>query len=197
MRRIVSQLFWETSCVLKLQWDPSKDPTIDCGYNLDPSKTSQLETAQLLKECEEESQAPTLLYISLETFTVRMGIMKTGKLGAGPGSKKLARQVAETGAIMENILMDTIKRLYARAVTLTIAAIDKTESQERKGFLLDLIDSIHEKTTRLLLVREHVRKKIKKLNIRHSTKHSTIGYTQKETLLLYNRTQRLQIYSAK
>ena len=40
MCRIVSQLFWETSCVLKLQWDPSKDPTINCGYNLDPSKTS-------------------------------------------------------------------------------------------------------------------------------------------------------------
>ena len=179
-----------------MHWDPSKDPTIDCGYNLDPSKTSQLETAQLLKECEKESQAPTLLYMSLETLTVRMGIMETGKLRAGPGTKKLARQVAETGAIMENMLMDTIKRLYARAVTLTTAAIDKTESQERKGFLLGLLDSIHEKTTRLLLVRERVRKKIKKLNIRHYTKHSTTGYTQKETLLLYNRTQRLQIYSA-
>ena len=123
--------------------------------------------------------------------------MKTGKLGAGPGSKKLARQVAETGAIMENILMDTIKRLYARAVTLTTAAIDIAESQEREGFLLDLIDSIHEKTTRLLLVRERVRKKIKKLNIRHYTEYSATGYTQKETLLLYNRTQRLQIYSVK
>ena len=98
---------------------------------------------------------------------------------------------------MENVLMGIIKKLYAGAFTLTTAAIDKTESQERKGFFLDLLDSIHEKKTRLLLVRERMKKKIKKLNVRHCTRYSTIGYTQKETLLLYNRTQRLQIYSAK
>merc|ERR1711867_108130 len=105
--------------------------------------------------------------MGLEALTVRMGIMETGKLGAGPETKKLVRQVAETGVVMENMLMDTIKRLYAQAVTLTTAATDKTESQERKGFLLDLLNSIHEKTTRLLLVRERMRKKIKKFNIRH------------------------------
>ena len=85
--------------------------------------------------------------------------MRKSKLRAGPGTKKLARQVAETGIVMENVLMDTIKRLYTRAVTLTTAAIDKTESQERKGFFLDLLDSIHEKTTRLLLVRERMKRK--------------------------------------
>ena len=114
MRCIVSKLFWETSCILKLQWDPSKDPTIDCGYKLDPSKTSQSETAQLLKECEVESQAPTLLYISLEILTVRMGTMKTGKLGAGPGSKKLARQVAETVNLKELINSWRKKTMYIR-----------------------------------------------------------------------------------
>ena len=57
---------------------------------------------------------------------------------------------------MESILMDTIHRLYARAVTLADAALKKGENQERKGFLTDLIDSIHEKTTRLLLMRERV-----------------------------------------
>ena len=35
MRRTVSRLFWETSCILKLQWDPSKDPTIHFGYKID------------------------------------------------------------------------------------------------------------------------------------------------------------------
>ena len=71
--------------------------------------------------------------------------MKIGKLRPGPGSKKLPRQVAETGATMESILMDTIHRLYARAVTLANAAVNEGENQERKGFLTDLIDSIHEK----------------------------------------------------
>ncbi len=150
--------------------------------------TSQSETAQLLKECDIESQTPILLYISLETLTVRMGTRKIGKLGPGPGLKKLARQVAEAGATMESILMDTIHRLYARAVTLATAAVNEGENQERKGFLTDLIDSSHEKTTRFLLMRERMRKKIKKLNIEHYTKYSATGYTQKETLLLYNRT---------
>ena len=111
MRRTVSRLFWETSCILKLQWDPSKDPTIHSGYKIDPSKTSQSETAQLLMECDIESQTPILLYISLETLTARMGTMKIGKLGSGPGLKKVGRQVAETSTTMENILMDTIHRL--------------------------------------------------------------------------------------
>ena len=126
MRCLVSQLFWETSCVLRLNWDSSKDPTIDCGYSLDPSESSQLERVQLLEECNRESQAPTLLYKSLETLTMRMGIIKTSKLGAGPGTKKLANQVAETGVVIKNVLMGIIKKLYARAVTLTTATIDST-----------------------------------------------------------------------
>merc|ERR1711867_59184 len=128
---------------------------------------------------------------------VRMGTMKIGKLGPGPGLKKLTRQVAETGATMESILMDTIHRLYARAVTLATAAVNEGENQERKGFLTDLIDSIHEKTTRFLLMRERMRKKIKKLNIEHYTRDAATGYSQKETILLYGKTQRLQIYSVK
>ena len=145
MFRTVSRLFWETACILKLQWDPSKDPTIHSGYKIDPSKTSQSETAQLLMECDIESQTPILLYISLETLTARMGTMKIGKLGSGPGLKKVGRQVAETSATMENILIDTIYRLYARAVTLADAAVKEGKNQETKGFLTDLIDSIHEK----------------------------------------------------
>ena len=78
--------------------------------------------------------------------------MKAGKLGAGPGTKKLARQVAETGVVMENMLMSIIKKLNARAVTLTTTTIDNTANQERKGFFLDLLDSIHQKTTRLLIL---------------------------------------------
>ena len=107
MCRTVSRLFWETACILKLQWDPSKDPTIHSGYKIDPSKTSQSETAQLLMECDTESQTPILIYISLETLTARMGAIKTGKLGPGPGLKKVGRQVAEASATMESILMDT------------------------------------------------------------------------------------------
>ena len=89
---------------------------------------------------------------------MKMGIIKTSKLGAGPGTKKLARQVAKTGVVLENVLMGIIKKLYARAVTLTAAIIDSTVSQEKKGFFLDLLDSIHQKTIRLLWLREHVKK---------------------------------------
>ena len=87
----------------------------------------------------------------------------------GSGLKKIGRQVAEASATMESILMDTIHRLYARAVTLATAAVNEGENQERKGFLTDLIDSIHEKTTRFLLMRERMRKKIKK-----QTKYRTL-----------------------
>ena len=94
-----------------------------------------------------------------------MGELKTGKIGPGPGLKKIRRQVAETNATMEDILMDTIHRLYARAVTLADAAAKEEKNQGRKEFLTDLIDSINEKTARLLLMRERVQRKMKKLNI--------------------------------
>ena len=87
MRRLVSQSFWETSCVLRLNWDPSKDPRIDCGYSLGPVKSSHLEIVELLEECNKKSRAPTLLYESLEALTVKMGIITASKLGAGPGTK--------------------------------------------------------------------------------------------------------------
>merc|ERR1711867_427110 len=71
---------------------------------------------------------------------------------------------------MEDILMDTIHRLYARAVTLADAAAKEEENQGRKEFLTDLIDSINEKTARLLLMRERVQRKMKKMNIKcHTT----------------------------
>ena len=117
MRRTVSRLFWETACILRLQWDPNKDPRINSGYKIYPSETSQSGTAQIFSECDTESQTPILIYTSLETLTAKLGEIKVGKIGPGPGLKKIRRQVAETNAAMENILMDTIHRLYARAVT--------------------------------------------------------------------------------
>ena len=74
-----------------MNWDPSKDPTIDCGYSLGPAKSSHLEIVQLLEECNKESRAPTLLYKSLEALTVKMGIITASKLGAGPGTKKVSK----------------------------------------------------------------------------------------------------------
>ena len=111
MCRTVSRLFWETACILRLQWDPSKDPKIKYGYKIDPSETSQSGTAQIFSECDTESQTPILIYSSLEILTARIGEIKVGKIGPGPGLKKIRRQVAETNAAMENILLDTIRRL--------------------------------------------------------------------------------------
>ena len=61
MRRTVSRLFWETACILRLQWDPSKDPKINYGYKVDPLETSQSGTAQIFSECDTESQTPILI----------------------------------------------------------------------------------------------------------------------------------------
>ena len=175
MRRTVSRLFWETACILRLQWDPNKDPKINSGYKIDPSETSQSGTAQIFSECDTESQTPILIYSSLEILTARIGEIKVGKIGPGPGLKKIRRQVAETNAAMENILMDTIRRLYARAVTLADAAAREEENQGRKEFLTDLIDSINEKTARLLLMRERVQRKMKKMNIECYVSNTTTG----------------------
>ena len=96
------------------------------------------------------------MYKSLEALTVKMGIITASKLGAGPGTKKLARQAAETGVVLENVLMGIIKKLYARAVTLTAAIVGTMACQERKKFFLDLLDSIHQKKLRLVWLRERV-----------------------------------------
>ena len=134
----------------RLVWDPNKDPRMDHGHSLGPCMSSHPEIVGLLEECNKKSRAPTLLYESLEALSVKMGIITASTLGAWPGMKKLARQVAETGVILESVLMGIISKLYAWAVTLTAAIIGSTVSQEKKGFFLDLSDSIHQKTIRLL-----------------------------------------------
>ena len=108
MCRVVSQSFWETFCVLRLDWDPNNDPRMNRGYSLGPLKSSHLEIVRLLEECNRKSKAPTLLYESLETLSVKMGVMTVSTLGAGRGTKKLARQVAETSVIFEDVLMGII-----------------------------------------------------------------------------------------
>ena len=88
---MVSQSFWETFCVLRLNWDPNNDPRMNCGHSLGPLKSSHLEIVRLLEECNRKSWAPTLLYESLETLSVKIGVMAASTLGAGPGTKKVAR----------------------------------------------------------------------------------------------------------
>ena len=91
MRRTVSTLFWETACILRLQWDPNKDPKIEYGYKVDPLETSKPGTAQIFSECDTETQTPVLVYASLEILAARIGEMKVGKIGPGPGLKMIRR----------------------------------------------------------------------------------------------------------
>ena len=81
---------------MRLGWDPNKDPKI----NLDPSggfhQFSHTDIIKLLKQCAAVSQAPTTLYMSMEVLSGKAGLIKEGSLRAGPGTKKLATQIAET-----------------------------------------------------------------------------------------------------
>ena len=104
--------------------------------------------------------------------------------------------MAETNTAMETILMNTVSRLYSRAITLAEAASKEEENKGRKEFLTDLIDSINEKTARLLLMRERMQKKMNKINIEHHTTASdTTGYGGKGIILLHSRTNKIIMYS--
>ena len=89
-----------------------------------------------------------------------------------------------------------ISQLYTRAVALTATIIGTTACEGRKERSLDLLDSIHQKTLRLVWLRERVQKKIKKLNKKYYMTISIFGYMKKEALLLHN-TPRPQIYSVR
>ena len=163
------------------------------GYRLGSHKFSHPEIVRLIEECNIMSRAPTSLYESLETLSVKMGLIKVSALGAGSGMKKIARQLAETSVIFEDVMMGIIRQLYAQAVTLTATIIGTTACEGRKERSLDRLDSIHQKTLRLVWLREGLQKKIKKLNKDCFTTISTFGYIKKEAILLHN-TPRPQIY---
>ena len=100
------------------------------GHSFGSHKLSYPEITRLIEECDIMSRAPTSLYESLETLLVKMGLIKVSALGAGPGMKKIARQLAETSVIFEDVMVGIISQLYARAVSLTATI---TGSRHVKG----------------------------------------------------------------
>ena len=93
-------------------------------------KFSHSEIIRLMEECFVMSRAPTSLYESLETLSVRAGLMKESALGAGPGTKKLANQIAETNVVFKDVIVGILSQLYAQAVSLTVTI---TGSVARQG----------------------------------------------------------------
>merc|ERR1712082_429593 len=89
-----------------------------------------------------------------------------------------------------------INRLYSRATSLAKAATKEEEDIGRKEFLTDLIDSINEKTARLLLMRKRMQKKMSKMNTVHNNMTpGTTGYGGKRIILLHSRTNNVIMYS--
>merc|ERR1711867_195630 len=139
---------------------------------------------------------PVLIYASLEILIEKIKEMETGRIGPGPGLRRIRRQMAETNTAMETIVMHTINRLYSGATSLAEAGTKEEEDIGRKEFLTDLIDSINEKTARLLLMRERMHKKMNKINTEHHTTASdTTGYGGKGIILLHSRTNKIIMYS--
>ena len=93
-------------------------------------KFSHSEIIRLMEECFVMSRAPTSLYQSLETLSVRAGLMKESALGVGPGTKKLANQIAEASVVLEDVIVGILSQLYAQAVSLTVTI---TGSVARQG----------------------------------------------------------------
>ena len=97
------------------------------------------------------SRAPTSLYESMEVFYRKAGLMKESSLRAGPGTKKLATQIAETRITFEDIILDILNQLYVQAMSLdvTTRVMRSVEHQGKRESSLDLLDSLHLRILRL------------------------------------------------
>ena len=162
MRREITQLFWETYCVLHIGWDPNKDPEI----KLDPSggfhQFSHTDPQELLRHCAERSRAPTALYKSLEVLSGRAGLLKRGALGAGPSTKMLASSIKDTKTKLEEIVLDMLNQLYVLATSLdiTINVLRREEHEGIRERSLDLLESVNTRILRLIRLRERLNKRI-------------------------------------
>ena len=112
------------------------------------------------------SRAPTSLYESMEVLSRKAGLMKESSLRAGPGTKKLATQIAETRITFEDIILDILNQLYVQAMSLdiTINILRSVEHQGIRERSLDLLESLHLRILRLVWLRECLHKKIRKIN---------------------------------
>ena len=104
----ITQLFWETYCILHIGWDPNKDPKIKLDPNGGFHQFSPTDLKELLRHCAERSRAPTALYRSLKILSGRAGLFKRGALGPGPGKKMLASSIMDTKTELEKIVLDIL-----------------------------------------------------------------------------------------
>ena len=89
------------------------------------------------------------------------GFFKPGRLGPGPGARKLSKTIMETKVALDRKIVDLLNQLSTLSTSLDvmIKSLDKEKHDLIHGRTIDHLDSVNNKIERLLSLKERLGRK--------------------------------------